>query len=106
VAYPDIAGKVAIVTGAAGGIGKALVAGFVKEGLRVAALDIDEKGVRALQDKYGDAKVLGRAQIHGSQAGGPARLGCSRSGFHRLLHERADRGLAQRGGGRGGPQGA
>jgi NAD(P)-dependent dehydrogenase (short-subunit alcohol dehydrogenase family) len=59
VAYPGIAGKVAIVTGAAGGIGKALVDAFVKEGLRVAALDIEEKGVRALQEKYGDAKVLG-----------------------------------------------
>ena len=59
VAYPGIAGKVAIVTGAAGGIGKALVAAFVKHGLRVAALDIDEKGVRALQDSHGDANVLG-----------------------------------------------
>jgi NAD(P)-dependent dehydrogenase (short-subunit alcohol dehydrogenase family) len=59
VAYPGIAGKVAIVTGAAGGIGKALVAAFVKQGLRVAALDIDEKGVRALEDKHGDANVLG-----------------------------------------------
>jgi NAD(P)-dependent dehydrogenase (short-subunit alcohol dehydrogenase family) len=60
VAYPGIAGKVAIVTGAAGGIGKALVVdAFVKEDLRVVALDIDEKGVRALQDKHGDAKVLG-----------------------------------------------
>jgi len=59
VAYPGIAGKVAIVTGAAGGIGKALVDAFVKEGLRVAALDIDEKGVRALQAKHGEAKVLG-----------------------------------------------
>ena len=47
------------MTGAAGGIGKVLVDSFVKQGLRVAALDIDEKGVRALQDKYGDAKVLG-----------------------------------------------
>jgi NAD(P)-dependent dehydrogenase (short-subunit alcohol dehydrogenase family) len=59
VAYPGIAGKVAIVTGTAGGIGKALVDAFVKEDLRVVALDIDEKGVRALQDKHGDAKVLG-----------------------------------------------
>ena len=59
MAYPGIAGKVAIVTGAAGGIGKALVAAFVKQGLRVAALDIDEKGVRALEDKHGDANVLG-----------------------------------------------
>lgn len=47
------------MTGAAGGIGKALVADFVKQGLRVAALDIDEKGVRALEDKHGDANVLG-----------------------------------------------
>lgn len=53
MAYPGIEGKVAIVTGAAGGIGKALVDGFVREGLRVAALDIDEKGVRALQEKHG-----------------------------------------------------
>jgi NAD(P)-dependent dehydrogenase (short-subunit alcohol dehydrogenase family) len=59
VAYPGIAGKVAIVTGAAGGIGKALVGAFVKQGLRVAALDIDEKGVRALEDKHGDANVMG-----------------------------------------------
>jgi NAD(P)-dependent dehydrogenase (short-subunit alcohol dehydrogenase family) len=59
VAYPGIAGKVAIVTGAAGGIGKALVAAFVKQGLRVAALDIDEKGARALEDKHGGANVLG-----------------------------------------------
>ena len=59
MAYPGIAGKVAIVTGAAGGIGKALVGAFVKQGLRVAALDIDEKGVRALKDKHGDANVLG-----------------------------------------------
>ncbi|HSU99879.1 MAG TPA: SDR family NAD(P)-dependent oxidoreductase, partial [Roseiarcus sp.] len=59
VAYPGIAGKAAIVTGAAGGIGKALVEAFVKEGLRVAALDIDEEGVRALEDRYGKAKVVG-----------------------------------------------
>ncbi|HWY83442.1 MAG TPA: SDR family oxidoreductase [Roseiarcus sp.] len=59
MAYPGIAGKVAIVAGAAGGIGQALVAGFVKEGLRVAALDIDDKGVRALQEKHREAKVLG-----------------------------------------------
>jgi len=47
------------VTGAAGGIGKALVEAFVEEGLRVAALDIDENGVRALEDRYGEAKVVG-----------------------------------------------
>ena len=59
MAYPGLEGKVVILTGAAGGIGKALVDAFVKSGLRVAALDIDEKGVRALQDKHGEAKVLG-----------------------------------------------
>ncbi len=57
--YSDLEGKVAIVTGAAGGIGKALVKAFVREKLRVAALDIDGDGVRGLQDELGQDKVLG-----------------------------------------------
>ena len=48
MAYPGLQGKVVVVTGAAGGIGRSLVDAFVKEKLRVAALDIEEKGVRAL----------------------------------------------------------
>ena len=85
MAYPGIVGKVAIVTGAAGGIGKALVAGFVKEGLRVAALDIDEKGVRALQEKHGEARVLGSIERLRPRTASPSR-NCRRAA--RAVHIR------------------
>ena len=57
--YSDLKGKIAIVTGAAAGIGKACAEAFVEQGIRVVALDIDEAGVAALQEKYGKDTVLG-----------------------------------------------
>ena len=36
-------GRIALVTGAAGGIGQAVVARLVSDGFRVAAVDIDEE---------------------------------------------------------------
>jgi NAD(P)-dependent dehydrogenase (short-subunit alcohol dehydrogenase family) len=59
MAYSDLKGKIAIVTGAAAGIGKALVETFVAEGIRVAAMDINVDGVNELQQKYGKDTVLG-----------------------------------------------
>jgi len=44
-----IAGKIALVTGAAGGIGAAVVEGLLDEGARVVAADVDEK---ALNERY------------------------------------------------------
>ena len=41
-------GKVAIVTGAAKGIGAAIVGTCAREGARVAALDVDGAGVQTL----------------------------------------------------------
>jgi len=38
----DLAGKVAVVTGGAGGIGRAMVERFVAEGMKVVIADIDE----------------------------------------------------------------
>jgi len=43
-----LSGKVAIVTGAAGGFGRVLVRAFLAEGAKVAALDTSESGLAAL----------------------------------------------------------
>ncbi len=54
-----LAGKVAIVTGAAHGIGRASVVLFAREGARVAAVDRDAEGLRRTVDEAsGDGPVL------------------------------------------------
>jgi len=44
----DFAGKVVVITGAAGGLGRALARAFAAAGARIAALDLDEAGAEAL----------------------------------------------------------
>jgi 2-hydroxycyclohexanecarboxyl-CoA dehydrogenase len=46
-------GKVALVTGAAGGIGRAICARFIQEGIRVIAVDIDVDSLCRLTDEIG-----------------------------------------------------
>lgn len=50
-------GKVAIVTGGAGRIGRAVVARLVSEGVRVAVADIDGAAAEAVAAEQGDAAV-------------------------------------------------
>ena len=52
-----INGKVAVVTGAARGLGSAIAARFAQEGARVLLADLDEEAVRATADKLGQRSL-------------------------------------------------
>lgn len=54
----ELQGKVAVVTGAASGIGAALCAGFAAEGMRVVAADIDEGRAAAVAAALPDARAF------------------------------------------------
>lgn len=47
-------GKIAVVTGAAKGIGAAVAQAFIKEGAAAVAIDRDENGLRQLSESLGD----------------------------------------------------
>ena len=51
-------GKLAIVTAAASGMGRAGVERFVREGARVAAVDISEDALKGLVSEFGADKVF------------------------------------------------
>ncbi|GAB3454086.1 SDR family oxidoreductase [Massilia terrae] len=53
--YPDLAGKVALVSGGASGIGAAIVRHLHAQGSRVAFVDIDDRAARALCEELGAA---------------------------------------------------
>lgn len=50
-----LGGKVAIVTGGAGGIGRGITRAFVKEGARVLVVDINDEAGHALESELGSA---------------------------------------------------
>jgi ribitol 2-dehydrogenase len=53
----ELQGKVAVVTGAASGIGLASCEAMLGAGARVVMVDRDEKALKALRDKHGEAVV-------------------------------------------------
>ncbi len=69
-----IAGKIALVTGAAGGVGKAVIAGLVGEGARVVAIDRDETALAALKRQWPDADLVEPIQLDVTDAAAVDRL--------------------------------
>jgi NAD(P)-dependent dehydrogenase (short-subunit alcohol dehydrogenase family) len=55
---PDLAGKVAIVTGGAGGLGRGIVELFVEEGASVVIADVDRDGGEALAAELGPSTTF------------------------------------------------
>ncbi|HEY2288873.1 MAG TPA: SDR family oxidoreductase [Streptosporangiaceae bacterium] len=72
----DFSGEVAIVTGAARGVGRALVGAFVAAGCRVVAADRDEAGVLETCAPYGDAVRAVTADVS-TEAGADAITGAA-----------------------------
>ena len=61
--YPDLAGKVVIVTGGAGGIGEAITRAFITQKARVGFLDIDTARGERLQRELGDESLFVPADV-------------------------------------------
>jgi NAD(P)-dependent dehydrogenase (short-subunit alcohol dehydrogenase family) len=59
----ELSGKVAVVTGGAGGIGRATVERFVAEGARVVIADVDEGRGEELASELGDAAAFQRVDV-------------------------------------------
>ena len=57
----DFAGKVAVVTGAASGIGKAIVQRLAGEDMRIVLVDVDERGLASTVEEAGKSG----ASVHG-----------------------------------------
>ena len=64
----DFEGKVVIVTGAAGGIGRAAAILFAKEGARVAVADINESGIRETAALIGDMALAIQVDVAAAES--------------------------------------
>ena len=85
-----LAGKHAVVTGGANGIGRALARKFAAEGARVAVADLDIKNASELASEIGglavevdvsDESSLGVLVERAEREGGPIDLFCSNAGI-------------------------
>jgi D-xylose 1-dehydrogenase len=61
--YPSLAGRTALVTGGASGIGATIVRGFVRNGANVGVLDVQREAGEALAAELGDAVVFQHCDV-------------------------------------------
>jgi NAD(P)-dependent dehydrogenase (short-subunit alcohol dehydrogenase family) len=59
----ELVGKVAVVTGGAGGIGRATAALLVAEGARVVVADVDAEGGKEIAERIGEAAAFKRTDV-------------------------------------------
>ncbi|GJF09173.1 oxidoreductase [Mycolicibacterium cyprinidarum] len=69
-------GKVAVITGAANGIGRALALGFAAEGMQVVAADIDESGAMETVARIGSGAVARRVDVSDAESVATLADGC------------------------------
>ena len=75
--------RLALVTGAASGIGKAISERFVADGLRVLATDIDTDGLARLQSAHGDRIVVQHCDVTSeASVAATADVAASLGGLH------------------------
>lgn len=72
----DLEGKVAVVTGAAHGIGRALAIGLAAEGMQVVAADIDKAAAAATVARIGAGAVARRVDVSDSESVAALADGC------------------------------
>lgn len=78
-----LAGRVALVTGAASGLGRAIVTRYVTEGARVLAADIDDAGLATLVDEIGEMVIAHHCDVT-SESDVAAAVTGAVDGFGRL----------------------
>jgi len=71
---PDLDAKVAVVTGAASGIGRALATGLRRKGCHLALVDIDGGGLERVRDELAGSGADRRLSLHVADVGDRERM--------------------------------